>query len=807
MIKMADENKEPRIWSLEEIDALLEDSGIIPRDVPETEPEPAKKAEAVDPRPTHSESVEHKIKSPDVERSDSGEQPQVYGAFTSDKYRDRFFNRPVQNIEKTSEHVRVADERFERAGFVKRKSDFEGTADFEPIPSLVSDDIIEQEQEKSEQDEEHKQRTRTMVLRKFAQTDGNAHEEPLPDEEEDDPQLSIEGYSFEESLENVDESEIEAKLRDRREQKIANFVVVTGEKEETEEKTVKFGSEEYMKEDDKFKVAYFIRKKKKSALIAAIADAVIFVLTLVISAYANAADSASKLFAVVCLVLLAAACGISYSAILDAAKSIIGFKFNRNTGILAAVLAAFVQLAVFCIVKDPFDSGVTLFTAAAIFPLALNMLAEFTEYNRIAANFEKISSNELYSIGKIEHPETAFEIGRGLLLDEPGVICSQKTKFPRRFLELSRKFYPSDDTNKKVVPVVCAAALLIAAVTALVCRSLVASVSAFTAAVCVGVPYFAYLGDVLSIAALSAKLGKNGAVISGWDAFDECAGANAVAVDSSDIFDAEGGNIFGIHIFYDMKVDDAIIDTAALTVASGGPLGNLFKRVVLGKTELLPPVNDLAYEDKLGLSAWIFNRRLLVGSADLLKNHNVEIPEKHYVDKHIKEGRYPLYLAIDGKAAAVFIVSYDINETNRRQFRNIERSGLSLLVRSDDANITDELVAAGLDLPQSYVKVLSAVSGEVYKTYCGTVTTAADAGLMHDGKASSFLAAVSGALSLGSVRHASRIFRAGAAGIGVAIVAVLAFVSGLQQLGCVQLVLTQAIFTAVSLAAAKLIKN
>ncbi len=803
MIKMADENREPRVWSLEEIDALLEDSGVVSRDIPETEAEPPKKAEAIDPRPTHSENVEHKIKSPDVERSDSGEQPQVYGAFTSDKYRDRFFNRPVQNIEKTCEHQIVSDEKYERAGFVKRKSDFEGTADFEPVPNLVSADILEEENSEAEPAD---QRTKTVVLRKFAQTDGNVHEEPLP-EEEDDAQLSLEGFNFEDPVEKVDEREVEENLIKSRKHKVDNFVVVTEEKDEPVDKTVKFGSEEYMKADDKFKVAYFIRKRKKSALVAAIADSVIFALLLAISVYANVADSVSKLAAVISLVLLAAACGISYNAIINGAKSIIGFKFNRDTGCLAAVIAAFVQLVVFCVVKDPFDSGVALFTAAAVVPLAMNMFAEFSEQGRIGKNFEIISSTELYSVGKIEHPETAFEIGRGLLLDEPGVICSQKTKFPKRFLELSRKFYPSDDANKKVVPIVCAASLLVAAVTALVCRSLVAAVSAFTAAVCVGVPYFSYLADVLSISSLSAKLGKKGAVIAGWDAFDECSGANAVAVDSSDIFDAEGGNIFGIHIFYDMKVDDAIIDTAALTVASGGPLGNLFKRVVLGKTELLPPVDTLAYEDKLGLSAWIFNRRVLVGSADLLENHNVEIPEKHYVDKHIKEGRYPLYLAIDGKAAAVFIVSYDISELNRRQFRNLERNGLSLLVRSDDANITDELVAAGLDLPQSYVKVLSAVSGEVYKTYCGTVTTAADAGLMHDGKASSFLAAVSGALSLGSARHISRIFQAGAAGIGVAIVAVLAFVSGLQQLGCVQLVLTQAIFTAVSLAAVKFIKN
>ena len=55
---------------------------------------------------------------------------------------------------------------------------------------------------------------------------------------------------------------------------------------------------------------------------------------------------------------------------------------------------------------------------------------------------------QLHSISHIERKETAFEIGRGLLLDEPIILASQKTKFPGRFLELSKKYYPADEINK-----------------------------------------------------------------------------------------------------------------------------------------------------------------------------------------------------------------------------------------------------------------------------------------------------------------------------------------------------------------------
>ena len=36
------------------------------------------------------------------------------------------------------------------------------------------------------------------------------------------------------------------------------------------------------------------------------------------------------------------------------------------------------------------------------------------------------------------------------------------------------------------------------------------------------------------------------------------------------------------------------------------------------------------------------------------------------IERHLCEGRYPLYLAVDGKAAAVFIVSYDVNNENAK---------------------------------------------------------------------------------------------------------------------------------------------
>ncbi len=820
---MGDERKTPRKWSLEEIDELLQDSGMIPKDDGVEASVPVKKAEAINPRPIKNNEIEHQIISERIERSEGKGEPQVYGAFVSDKYRDRFFNRPIQNLEKTAEHPLVPEEeqKYERGGFVKQKSSFESTADLSPIPTLVPDSQIAEDAEKERtivfggvaqenNEDENKTKTRTIGLRSLAVTDGNAHEEELPDEY-DDSQLTFEGFHTEDAN-FVDEREIEEELLKKRKEKASTFTITSDiSGEENNEPSRRYGTDEYRTEDDKFKVTYYLNKNKNASFIGAVATYVCFGILVAVSVFGKTFPETQTGVLIASLLVLIGTIVANANALLDGLRSFKGLKFGRNTGSVVSVFAALLQnIAFFLPNAQPFEEGLSLLSAAAVLPLAFNRTAEYLEYKRIADNFIYVTNNELHSIGKIEKKQTAFEIGRGLLLDDPAVLASQKTSFPRRFIELSQKFYPSDDVNKRLVPIGFAASVLVGAITLLITKDTLSSVTAFTAAVCISVPYFSYLVDALIISKTSKKLLEKGGMLAGWDAFRECSSSNAIAIDSADVFDENGGNVFGIHPFYDIQIDEAILYTASLLVKSGGPLGNLFKRVIVGDVSLLPPVDTLTYEEKLGLSAWIFNRRVLVGNGDLLRNHNVDIPDMALIERHLCEGRYPLYLAIDGKAAAVFIVSYDVNKENAKLLKSIERNSISLLIRADDANVTDEMVSDKLSLPRSGVKVLSAVSGDIYKSYCEGVTSAADALLMHDGKPHSFLSAINAALSLGSVKHILNVFQTCAMGVGLAIVSALAFVSGLSSLNCIQLIAVQgffAVFTAFAMTGSHIVKN
>lgn len=801
----------PRKWTFEEIDELLQDSGIASEK--EFEPEQISpniiKSESVDPRPTYNEDIEHKIKTTTVEKSGVDNKTRAFTALESDKYRDRFLNKPMYNLEKTAEHkfIPAGEQPYERGGFVKKASNFKNTKELEPVPLLVSEDLLREEQKK-EQSTKEIRNEKTIGLRSLAVTDGSSPETELI--EEDDMQLSFEGFNTAE-VQIVDEDEVERELIKKRRKKAAEFVVSTEPEQNSEEDdSAKFGLDEYRSVNDKFKVHLYLKKQEKNSALATLVTFICFVLLLVLAVVASAIYAPNSLvhkneFPVILLnlIFIIIACSVSKDSFFEGLRAIKGFKFNRFSGSSIALLVAIMQNISFFFASLPFENQLSLYTSIAVLPLVFNSLGSFLEARRLRRTFNIISEKELHSISHIERKETAFEIGRGLLLDEPIVLASQKTKFPGRFLELSKKYYPADDVNKKLVPISLGVALLVGVITTIISKNLFNGISAFAAVTAMSAPCFIFLCDNMAINKLSQKLRKKGGIITGWEANKMCAVANGMTVNSTDVFDKDGGNVYGIKTFHSMKVDEAILHTAAMLVASGGALGNLFKRVVMDRIELLPPVDTLAYEDKLGLSAWIQNRRVLVGSYDLLRNHNVEVPDRAFVEKYIHDDRYPLFLAIEGKLAAMFIVSYDINEENAKHLRKIEKESISLLLSNDDANITDNMVAKNLSIPTSGVKVLSAVSGDILNSYTKELRTAADSVLMHDGKSASYLASVASALSLGKIKNSNSVLQIGACAIGIAFAAAFSFVAGGAELSVVPLIITQVVFSVIGFISVK----
>jgi len=122
------------------------------------------------------------------------------------------------------------------------------------------------------------------------------------------------------------------------------------------------------------------------------------------------------------------------------------------------------------------------------------------------------------------------------------------------------------------------------------------------------------------------------------------------------------GKLYGWRECMRVRADEVLLYAAAVAIAMGDPLQDIFESVLEGDYTVLPEVSDLVYENRMGLSCQIHNQSVLFGNRMLLESHGVivdltERDERTY--EH--DGRRILYFAVEKRLVAFFVVSYNSN--------------------------------------------------------------------------------------------------------------------------------------------------
>lgn len=518
-------------------------------------------------------------------------------------------------------------------------------------------------------------------------------------------------------------------------------------------------------------------------------------------------DSASVYSAVqLIFVLIFAVLGLK-----DLKSAVLGLVKRRNvsaqTGLLCAVLFALVQTGVSFAYPESLTS-VPLYTAVAGLSFVLYYAGKKSKLKADMENFEMVAENynRFYGIYKINEPDTAFEIGRGLLLGDPDVRYSKRIAFPSKFVETAKRNETAFDVYALALPAVLIAAGVVGAITCFVANQVFTGVSAMTAIVLGGMPLSSVCASASALNSINKRLRKEGAMLSGYNAAFDTLSANAVVLDASELFDASRCRLRGMKIYHKMRVDEAILYTAAMVIQSGGTLESVFDGVILQKREMLPQVESLAYEERLGCSGWIYNQRVLVGNRELLMKHNVDAPTREEEQRFRKDGCEVIYLAVEGKTAALFVVEYAANERLAGYLQALEKYGISILVRTSDPNITEGLVEQYFDLPHNLVKMINPVAGSMFRELLEEQPSAAPCTVLHNGNPAAFLRALLSAFVLDEKYRLSQILLYIGVGLSITLLAVLSFFTGLTQAGALEVLIFELIWSAIVLLIPKIKK-
>ena len=745
----------------------------------------------VDIRGAYNPNIVHNLKSTQEEQKTSS------GVFDNEKYRKHFMNKPVQKLENTMEQRAIREARppetIETPGMIIKNGEIvENTDGIRSMPTIVPAEY-ELQQEKT------KENDGTVVF---------APKKP-------DNQIMFDGFGEEEEIAQQSEEQAEAELREHRKEAIKDFVAGGLEfKKKVESPPVRRRYErqkvsvvrEYFGPKDTDAVKKVFAMEKQATLIKLIAVSVICFIMSVLSIVAGTENGNFEIYgnnefvyALVQILLLVGASALNYKSFIRALTNIKSRILDMDTVVAVSAIAGFVQCFMGFFFADSIESVARLTAGAAVVPMIMKLLGELIRCKNDSENFNVITDKPdvCYSVENIADEDTANEIARGLMMGNPEIKYSAKIDFPQKFVELSRSAEVTGKICKLTIPVLAAISLVLGIVAIIKTGNFFAGISTFASTLLMTLPASASLVSAINLRATNKLLNEDGAMINGYCAVDDAVNTNGVVIDACDAFVQGGCNIEGMKTYHKMRIDEAILYTASVVIASGGVLAEVFDGVIIGKRELLLPVESLAYEEKLGCSCWIHNHRVLVGNRDLLTHHNVETPDMDLENKYKSNGRNVVYLAIEGKIAAMFVVVYKANEETARYMRELEKDGLTIFFRTADANITEKFLEREFGLPANVVKIINPVAGDMFTRVKSKHTERSNAKIIHTGSFRSMLAALHGAFVINSFVNSTRIVQLIAAAIGAVIMLLFTFMSGIAQIGVLQIILYQIIWAVI----------
>ncbi len=428
-------------------------------------------------------------------------------------------------------------------------------------------------------------------------------------------------------------------LKERRSKKIKDFVLVGDEEDEPDDETDGKAIDDYEEYDDAAAIVNDIDRIKGTLMVRLAVVAV----CLIFSAYISLANDLgifptfdllnkrtqtnTYLFVNAIIGILAAfsaypviSCGLSKL-----------FSFKADCDSLSAVsMVTGIANCVIMFANSNLIKGsiVHIYLTTAILSLLFNTIGKLLIVTRTRRSFGFVSgSSDKYALLKVEDEETAQNFTRGALRDFPSLLSMKKTEMLRDFLKISYAPDSTDSFCRVFTPIILAAGVIVGVLAGFVAKGEYGSAGAY-------VGFSVFTGCVAICSAVSLMLVVNlpmeraskknselqGAIL-GYDAIEEFADTNSVLVDAAQLFPQGSITLSAIKVFSDTRIDEAIVEAASLTSQSGSVLKNMFYDIIAGKTELLNPVESYIFEDSMGLCGWINNKRVLLGSRELMINH------------------------------------------------------------------------------------------------------------------------------------------------------------------------------------------
>ncbi len=483
-------------------------------------------------------------------------------------------------------------------------------------------------------------------------------------------------------------------------------------------------------------------------------------------------------------------------------------RFASDISIYFMFLFSIVQCALIWFFPDALNSTVPMLAPAAILSALPLYGGRYVTYNNIQLCFNLYSGKDVLNILRsFGDGGLAKEMIAGL--QTPGgndVKYTAKAKSVSGFMRCAVNAVPPDPYSDAVSFSSLCVSVLVGAISGIIKKSAVTGFTAAAAILILSVPVTYIFIAVLPLFRENLKLRDKKASVPSYSIARNISKSTAVIFSASNIIEQSACSIHGVKTFGSASAQECVLYAAALVMKAHTPLEGIFSKAVNPEDIEKLNTEDIVYEEKLGLSSWIDNKRVLFGGEDLMRHHNIPLPSGDS-DIYTQGSRKIIFLAVDDTLRAMFVVSYHIKRSVSQFLRELTKRGMAILIDTMDQNITEEFLEKKCKLPSDSVRVIGVRIGEYYRQTASAEEPVVPIGGLHCGTMTSESSLIESAFRLAGRRRVASSGVYICALIGTALVTVLTFCSGLTLVGSWQIVLFRLFWLAFGLVTPVFIKK
>lgn len=656
------------------------------------------------------------------------------------------------------------------------------------------------------------------LLRKIAKSSDEGFSE------KDEDQMTMEGFGDDEDIPVIDTSddeELNRELKRVREKRIKNFKFWTKAAEETGESEDKsfspkkeekqlpaflegirkrfshldtdfltFSEDEYSDPSRRKEIFSSLLDAKKSVIIKAAAIALIGIILTLINISVTVSAAINNGF-----FLVLGGSSVAYSAInlicliicsvlmLDDLKkglfSVLKIRPKTDSALLFIYLTALAQTiaSFFSELKPEYDYH--LLSGAAILLSVPVLLAKMFYYDNTRHCFKvAAAAHDKCYMRKVSDRDTVASILKDRDTGNANLVYTGKTRFISGFLKRSAASAFAGQVSSRVVVLSVAAAVISGIIGFITTKSVVYAFGCMCTTSAISFPVSCLVFTGFALKSENSVLSVKSSFIGSYSDTYSFGCIDNILLNGEDIFSAE---IVSSSCAKQVPSKQAEFCAAVLTSKSGGMLGKAFSVFSSGLEDKYPDVESLEIAEKLGISAWISDCKVLLGTKEFLENHNVELPTDHSIPFISNEDTRPLFLAIEGHFAAVFSVKYSCDPTAAKSLCALAAKGTNIILSISDPNITESFGEELMGLPENSLRLSSDRFGTKFELQRSTITNSEDTGIVFADSFTSFARTMSGAVRLEKLRRAAKSLCEAASIAGI-LIGLIAAATGAQIL-------------------------